>query len=99
MGAIEGERADTVETTAFRGDDPECLVAAGLSCRMCLSGDVDWSLRVAAWDADAHCRCRRCGHERSVALTPEQALRLSLRDGGAPEPDAPDVRSGLAVIV
>jgi hypothetical protein len=80
--ALEEREKDPTETTAFRGDDPECLVAAGLACRMCLSGDVDCSLSLEPWDDRALCRCRRCGHGRTVALTGDQALRLSLRRGG-----------------
>ena len=45
---------------------------------MCLSGQVDWSLRVEDWDAEVECRCRSCGHARTVWLTGEQALRLSV---------------------
>ena len=45
---------------------------------MCLSGDVEWSLRTEEWDAGVDCRCESCGHVRTVWLTGEQALRLSL---------------------
>ena len=68
----------TTETASFRGDDHSCLVAASLSCRVCLSGAIDWSLRVADWDHEVVCRCRDCGDERVVSLTGEQALRLAL---------------------
>lgn len=66
------------ETASFRGDDETLLVAASLACRMCLSGEIDWSLRVEDWDAEAECRCRACGYKRTVSLTSDQALRLSL---------------------
>lgn len=66
------------ETASFRADDATALVEASLSCSMCLSGQVDWSLRVDDWDAEAECRCRRCGHRRTLSLTGEQALRLSV---------------------
>jgi hypothetical protein len=66
------------ELAIFRGDDDPALVAAALACRACLSGDVDWSLQVDDFDAEAVCRCRRCGYARTVSLTSEQALRLSL---------------------
>jgi hypothetical protein len=99
MPVVEERGRGRIETTAFRGDDPESLVAAGLSCRVCLSGDVDWSLSLEPWDDHAVCRCRRCGYRRSVALTPDQALRLSLRRGEDSGHAAPDLRAGLAAIV
>jgi hypothetical protein len=70
--------ATLTETASFRGDDATPLVAASLACRMCLSGEIDWSLRVEAWDSDVECRCRGCGDVRTVSLTGEQALRLSV---------------------
>lgn len=66
------------ETASFRGDDATPLVEASLACSMCLSGEIDWSLRMEDWDAEAECRCRSCGHRRMVSLTGEQALRLSV---------------------
>jgi hypothetical protein len=66
------------ETAFFRGSDQDCLVAAALSCPMCLSGDVAWDLIDCAYEAYAECRCRHCGHERTVFLALEQALRLAL---------------------
>ncbi len=71
------------ETASFRGDDVLCLVEASLACRVCLCGDVGWSLRADEWDAEVECRCERCGHVRTVSLTGEQALRLSLEAGRA----------------
>jgi hypothetical protein len=70
---------DTLELASFRGDDDPTLVAAALACRACLSGDVDWSLRIDDFDAEAICRCRDCGYVREVSLTSEQALRLALQ--------------------
>ena len=67
------------ELATFRGDDDPALVAAALACRACLSGEVDWSLQIGDFDAEAVCRCLSCGYERSVSLTSEQALRLSLQ--------------------
>ncbi len=67
------------ELATFRGDDDPALVAAALACRACLSGDVDWALRIEDFEAEAVCRCRVCGYERTVSLTSEQALRLSLQ--------------------
>lgn len=66
------------ETANFRGDDATALVEASLACRMCLSGEVDWALRVEEWDAEVRCRCRGCGDRRTVSLNGEQALRLSV---------------------
>jgi hypothetical protein len=68
----------TLELASFRGDDDPSLVAAALACRACLSADVDWSLMIDDFDAEAVCRCRACGYARTVSLTSEQALRLSL---------------------
>jgi hypothetical protein len=86
-----------VERPVFRGDDPECMVAAGLSCRACLSAEVDWALLIEPWDPHVSCRCRRCGHERTLSLTPDQALRLSLH--GEHRPAAPEPRAGLGLLV
>ena len=67
------------ELATFRGDDDPALVAAALACRACLSSEVDWSLLIEDFEADAICRCRACGYARTVSLTSEQALRLSLQ--------------------
>jgi hypothetical protein len=69
---------ETLELASFRGDDDPSLVAAALACRLCLSGDVEWSLLIDDFDAEAICRCRDCGYARAVSLTSEQALRLAL---------------------
>ncbi|MEJ7750238.1 MAG: hypothetical protein WKF32_02160 [Thermoleophilaceae bacterium] len=66
------------ESLLFRGDDSPMLVEASLACRVCLSGDVDYALRPELWAAEAECRCVACGERRTVSLTDEQALRLSL---------------------
>jgi hypothetical protein len=68
----------TTETVTFRADDDSRLVEASLACRMCLSSDVEWSLAVDEYEAEAHCRCRGCGYVRTVSLTDSQALRLSV---------------------
>lgn len=91
--------AREVETAAFRGDDAECMVAAGLSCRRCLSGEVDWVLALEPWDETARCRCRSCGHRREVSLTGEQALRLALARGERREHAPAMPHAGLAAIV
>jgi hypothetical protein len=67
------------EMAIFRGDDDPLLVAAALACRACLSGDVEPSLSLGEFDAEAICRCRACGYTRTVSLTSQQALRLSLQ--------------------
>ena len=69
---------DSPELAIFRGDDEPSLVAASLACRACLSGEVEWSLRVEDFEGTVECRCRSCGYLREVSLTSEQTLRLSL---------------------
>lgn len=66
------------ETATFRGDDAPCLVEASLACRLCLSGRIEWRLRVEEWDAQVDCLCLDCGDVRTVSVTDEQALRLAL---------------------
>lgn len=70
----------TLELASFRGNDDPSLVAATLACRACLSGDVEWALSVDDFEGEVECRCRSCGYARSVSLTSEQTLRLSLQD-------------------
>jgi uncharacterized Zn finger protein len=69
---------DSLELATFRGDDEPALVQAALACRACLSGAVEWSLRVEDFEGAVQCHCRSCGYVREVSLTSEQALRLSL---------------------
>jgi hypothetical protein len=66
------------ETATFLADDEPCLVEASLSCLVCLSGHIHWSLCGDQWDARVVCRCEECGDVRTVSLTGDQALRLSL---------------------
>jgi hypothetical protein len=68
----------TLELASFRGNDEPCLVEAALSCRACLSGDIEWSLQVEDFEGEAECHCRACGYRRIVSLTSDQTLRLSL---------------------
>ena len=75
LGGVE----ESPELATFRGDDDPSLVAAALACRACLSGDVEWVLQVDDFDGQVECRCRACGYARTVSLTPEQTLRLSLQ--------------------
>lgn len=67
------------ELANFRADDDPSLVAATLACRVCLSGEVDWSLIPGEFEYDVECSCRACGYVRTVSLTGDQALRLSLQ--------------------
>jgi hypothetical protein len=61
------------ETAAFRAHDQDCLVAASLSCPVCLSGSVDWHLSVTD-DYESH------------VLGQEQALRLALHENRPLDP-------------
>ena len=66
------------ELASFRSDDVVALVEASLACRLCLSGEIEWSLSAEQWEPAVSCRCMRCGDMREVSLTDDQALRLSL---------------------
>ncbi len=81
------------ETACFRPADAGLLVAASLSCPLCLSSAVHWSLSGGGYDRRARCVCVSCSYERDVYLTPEQALRLSLHPTCEldPTPPPPDV--------
>ena len=70
---------EALELASFRGDDEPCLIAASLACRACLSSDVQWSLRVDEFEGEVAIRCCGCGYVRTVSLTSDQALRLSLQ--------------------
>ena len=79
MRATVSRMEGSLELAIFRGDDDPSLVAAALACRACLSGEVEWSLRVDDFEGTVECRCRSCGYVREVSLTSEQTLRLSLQ--------------------
>jgi hypothetical protein len=66
-------------TAFFRGSDQDCLVAAALSCPICLSSELSWRLVESEYEPYVDCRCGSCGHEHTVFLEPEQALRLALQ--------------------
>jgi hypothetical protein len=66
------------ETACFRGADQDCLVMAALACPMCLSGEVEWELVDSEYEPYVDCECLTCGHERTVFLVAEQALRLAM---------------------
>ena len=70
----------SADTANFRVDDADSLVAASLACPACLSSAVSWQLERAVHEPSAHCSCRRCGHRRTLHLSPEQALRLALHE-------------------
>lgn len=78
MWATLAQVIDLSETATFRGDDAVCLVEASLACRVCLSGNIEWSMRSSEWDAEVICRCDSCGDVRSIGVNGEQALRLSV---------------------
>ena len=82
------------ETAHFRLDDADCLVAASLACPACLSSTVTWTLDREGYEPSAECRCHRCGHRRTLHLSPEQALRLALHERRPldPTPRPLDVR-------
>ena len=67
-----------MESATFRLEDPQCLVEASLACPCCLHA-TDWSARAGSEPAAA-CRCPNCGHQRDVALTGPQMLRLGVVD-------------------
>jgi hypothetical protein len=71
----------------FSLDDPDALVGAGLSCPACLEEAMRLSVEVVGDEPDARCACLTCGSTWSLALLPQQLLRLSLD----PPPEA-DVR-------
>jgi hypothetical protein len=62
----------------FALDDPDALVGAGLSCPGCLSAATRLSVDVADGVLDARASCRECDARWSLALAPQQLLRLSL---------------------
>lgn len=67
------------DTARFRPDDPDELVAASLSCPLCLRSDeVDWDADLEGYDPSVLCACRTCQASWLVYLVPEQALRLGL---------------------
>jgi hypothetical protein len=67
-----------MEAATFLPADPTPLVEASLSCPFCLAGADHVVIEGGVLDASARCSCTACSRERSVALDPEQFLRLSL---------------------
>jgi hypothetical protein len=74
------------DTANFRADDADSLVVASLACPGCLSSAISWHLERAAYEPSVRCSCRRCGHRRTLHLSPEQALRLALHEGRPLDP-------------
>jgi len=68
------------ETADFLADDPGVLVEASLSCPRCLAATVAEKIEAHGYDPFVVCVCDRCGHVRTVFLTPVQALRLTLAE-------------------
>src|SRR5689334_11544486 len=67
------------EIATFAPDDRELLIAASLACSHCLGADVERHLHLDPYDGGhVDLSCNACGHGWSVALRPEQALRLAL---------------------
>jgi hypothetical protein len=62
-------------SAVFALDDPDALVGAGLACPSCLGDAV--SLAIGA-DLDGRGRCADCGATWTLALSPQQLLRLNL---------------------
>lgn len=78
-------------SAVFALDDPDALVGAGLSCPSCLIGVTRVSIGA---DLVGRCRCGACGGSWSLALEPQQLLRLSLDP-----PAAADVRFSRASLL
>jgi hypothetical protein len=62
----------------FALDDPDALVGAGLSCPACLDEATRLSVAAIDGELDARCDCLTGGSTWSLALRPQQLLRLSL---------------------
>src|SRR3954454_19731738 len=62
----------------FALDDPDALVGAGLSCPACLGEATRLSVGGLDGELDSRRACAACGRNWSVALRPQQRLRLSL---------------------
>ena len=84
-----------MERASFDPSDPAALIEASLACRFCLHA-VDWASAGHGAQPAIVCRCRGCGHERTLELNGAQLLRLATLDDqlvrSTPiwsEPDAP----------
>jgi hypothetical protein len=63
---------------AFALDDPDALVDASLSCPACLDAATRTAVGLVAGVLEASCLCLTCSSTWSLALRPQQLLRLSL---------------------
>jgi hypothetical protein len=63
---------------AFALDDPDALVDAALCCPMCLGAESRIDVGLHAGEVTGTCACDACGATWSLALEPQQLLRLAL---------------------
>jgi len=71
-----------MDVASFLPVDPDVLVRASLSCSFCLSGEVAWSLADDGAGFVVRCLCQQCDNERTIGLTDDQALRLTIAPPG-----------------
>ena len=62
----------------FALDDPDALVDAGLSCPVCLGRDSRIDIGLHGGEVSGTCSCAGCEATWSLALGPQQLLRLAL---------------------
>jgi hypothetical protein len=62
----------------FALDDPDALVDAALSCPMCLGADSRMEIGLDGGEVSGTCACAACDATWSLALEPQQLLRLAL---------------------
>ncbi|MDX6729795.1 MAG: hypothetical protein QOK49_4600 [Baekduia sp.] len=62
----------------FALDDPDALVGAALACPACLGATTTMTVALVRDRLDARCTCHDCDSTWSLALAPQQLLRLSL---------------------
>jgi hypothetical protein len=63
---------------AFALDDPDVLVDAALSCPICLGGESSIEVGLSGDEVNGTCACGACAATWSLALEPQQLLRLAL---------------------
>jgi hypothetical protein len=63
---------------AFALDDPDVLVDAALCCPLCLGGDGAIEIGLIDGEFAGTCACGDCDATWSLALEPQQLLRLAL---------------------
>jgi hypothetical protein len=64
------------DVARFEAGDEDAVVAAALMCPYCLQRPAQVLVNELADGADAMCVCADCKLQWSVALDPEQAMRL-----------------------